>query len=372
MRAPILAFLVACLLIVLRQPDDFTRPQFFTDDGVFYEIAYNQGARVLLPYSGFWHPIPSLTALLAAQLPLSWGPAVCAVLALLIHAAPVGFLFSSRCANLGRYRWAFAAAYIALPETRWLNANICHSQYHLAVLGFLVVVVAEGSWKWFDRIAMGIMGANGALCSVFLLPVARRNRAILAATAAMQIAVNMTHPRLSVPWGGGIQSLVDIASNHIFLGALLGPNPIALSPLASWMVALAGAAVVAYVMIYGPSSLRRLWIFAALMLPAFLFRPPVSWPELAMPGWGQRYWFVPALAFVVSLIWMAGQKNDNVRVLPALALCVMILVLPLTWVYPKRIDYDYPAQVAEFERIPTGYEQEFRYNPPGWKMRLIR
>ena len=118
--------------------------------------------------------------------------------------------------------------------------------------------------------------------------------------------------------------------------------------------------------------LRRFWTFAAVVLAASLAGSQFAWPQLAAEGWAQRYWFIPALAFVTTLGWMACRGNQLAKVVGCGLLFLMLAALPVTWRYPARVDYDFPAQVARFENAPAGSPVQFRFNPVGWTMCLSK
>ena len=95
----LVASLVACVLIFLRRPDALLNPQFCAEDGTYYySQAYNLGGlrALLLPVAGYLLLSARLVALVAMYFPLSWAPAIFNVCAILMQAAPVSFLFTSR------------------------------------------------------------------------------------------------------------------------------------------------------------------------------------------------------------------------------------------------------------------------------------
>jgi hypothetical protein len=68
--------LVAALIIYLRMPENFTRPQFWAEDGtVLFRLAHETGASVLLrPYAGYFITMPWLVALGAKPFSPEWAP----------------------------------------------------------------------------------------------------------------------------------------------------------------------------------------------------------------------------------------------------------------------------------------------------------
>lgn len=68
--------LVAALIIYLRMPENFSRPQFWAEDGtIFFRLAHEIGARgVVTPYAGYFMAVPWLVALGAKLFSPQWAP----------------------------------------------------------------------------------------------------------------------------------------------------------------------------------------------------------------------------------------------------------------------------------------------------------
>jgi hypothetical protein len=94
----VIAALVS-LVIVYRAREQLLHPAFWAEDGrEFYAPAYNSHSLLLLlaPYSGYLHIVPRLCAAFAVQFPLSAGPLVMSICAILVMIAPIFYLLSNR------------------------------------------------------------------------------------------------------------------------------------------------------------------------------------------------------------------------------------------------------------------------------------
>src|SRR4029077_12112899 len=117
------SFVAAALLIVLRDPSLFTRPQFWAEDGkIWFAQAYNQGwlHSLTVPLSGYLCILPRLAAGVALFVPFRWAPLILSLEGLLLQALPVPILFSERCRNWAplSFRLLFAAVYVGIPDAR--------------------------------------------------------------------------------------------------------------------------------------------------------------------------------------------------------------------------------------------------------------
>jgi hypothetical protein len=81
-------------ILALRRPDAFAHPQFWAEDGYFFERNYTLGLKaIFLPYAGYLHLVPRLIAVFASLLDPLWIPAAYVgaslLLTLYVAAAPI-------------------------------------------------------------------------------------------------------------------------------------------------------------------------------------------------------------------------------------------------------------------------------------------
>ncbi|MBM2812963.1 MAG: hypothetical protein HW416_3722, partial [Chloroflexi bacterium] len=89
---------------------------------------------------------------------------------------------------------------------------------------------------------------------------------------------------------------------------------------------------------------------------------------------GTRYYFLPSLALIATLVWMLGRSRPALARLTAGSLLGVSLLLgiPLDWRYDPFTDMRYAQHVARFENAPPGTRVVVPLNPDGWSMTLIR
>jgi hypothetical protein len=151
----------------------------------------------------------------------------------------------------------------------------------------------------------------------------------------------------------------------------------------SILLIVVGAGVVILAVWHGPFELKMFNLWAWLVLAGSLARPLVvihglQWNALIYAP-GDRYWLFPALAFVVDVIWLAGQARQPLRA-RRWAGRAGIVIFALIVVFGVREDFHYPAinapawsaEVHQFLRLPSGTTYIFKTRPPGWTMTLTK
>ena len=318
-------------------------PEFWAEDGwVWFPDGYEYGlASLARPVAGYLQTAPRLVGLLAQAFPLAWAPALFAVCALLFQVLPPLFLVSSRMAAAwpdARGRLLFALVWLVLPNTREVYVNLTNAQWHIAALGFLVLLSrapATPAGRGFDRAALALCGLSGPFCLVLApmaawLAAACRTRAalwraaLLCAAAAVQAAVVVATvgERGATELGAGPRMLARIVAQQVMAGALVGEHAMPdLVDLPAWQtnvlpLGIAGLGVVltGLALWHGRQPLRLLVLVAALLFAAALARPVVAltgaqWPLLQVPGVGQRYYYAPMLALMAVLFTLAGSRQ---------------------------------------------------------------
>lgn len=399
-------YLLLCLVAVLsaiaiisRRPDAVLNPQFWGDDGTFfYADGYTYGWHALLkPLNGYILILPRLGAMLALLFPLRWAPLVVNLIAIAIQALVPLFLLTERFAFFGNrpVRLLMGLFVLATPTSPEIHANLDNSQWYMALLAFLVLIAEPSSsktWRAFDIVVLFLSGMTGPFC-IFLLPVAaimrwiRRNRwstallAINCATVAVQVPIIlMVGGRSHAPLGATPRLLIRLVGGQVILSPLLGPQFMVRHPAiagrACGLACVAAVVVMAYVFRKGLAQLRLLALFAGCLLAASLLSPQDSlarprWPILLLPGAAARYWFIPGVAWLWTLVWLIGRNRPViVRILGALALAIALRTGIAYWQFPGFANYDFPRYAHQFQQVPPGQDFTIPINPPGWKMTL--
>lgn len=152
------------------------------------------------------------------------------------------------------------------------------------------------------------------------------------------------------------------------------------SVVAAVAVTAVGLIPVVYSLSKGPLEIKLLIVFAAVMFVACLISPNMglwsnvpAWQTLQLPRAGMRYWFLPMLAFVTTLVFALGAKCPRpVRLLAGLCLLLMGFGIVKDWRYPAFQDMHFGAYAEQFEAARPGTEVVIPINPPGWSMRLVK
>lgn len=398
------------LIIFTHRPDALLNPQFLAEDGAyFYAQAYNLGAlrAMTIPVAGYLVTSARIAALIAMFFPLSWGPAIFNILGIIIQASPVMFLFTDRFDKLipnWYARGAFAFLYLAQPGSFELDAAMTYSQWHIALLAFLIVIATPRTslwWRVFDGGVLLLAGLSGPFClllaPIILLrwlrtrsPHLMRLFALDIVASAVQVVVlvaNLSVERAHGALGISAVDLSRIIAGQILLAATVGGRITALVALTNWWVAgwlpvlfaIGVAIFLALALRSAPQELRLLWLFGALILATALASPVTSgpgtyWQRLAHPLWNLRYEFLLNLAWLTTLVWIlaARQKPLLRRVALILLAFTCMAAIPLDWSYPAYMNYHYQSYARQFEQMPPGSRIVIPLNPGNWTMTLIR
>jgi hypothetical protein len=399
------------LVVYARCPVTLRVPELYGEDGnVWFLQAYAHGALrpLFSPDAGYLQTLPRLVADIGLLVPLVHLPRLFVTFALVVEVLPACFLVSRRMSGVIPSFWvrvAFAAAYLCIPNSREINAELTNAQWHLALLLFLVVVAAEGGWLW--RVFDVVVAVVGGLTGPFVLAIApiavvvyllRRRRwsavmaALLMAAAVVQGVAWLTTRSARAHFGYlGVTAsrLLQILGGEVVGGTAVGP-PVTQNGIDGHLLRcglLLGAAVVivALAMWRGPMELRALNLFAGAMLAAGLLAPMVvvsgsQWQVIiSAADSGGRYLFLPTCALVADVLWAACQLwgRRNMRPVGAVGLVCLVGVAGFgmrnSFSYtPNNPRPDWVAQVRAFDRLPPGHSFTFQETPAGWSFTLIK
>ncbi|HEY5198089.1 MAG TPA: hypothetical protein VIJ51_13795 [Solirubrobacteraceae bacterium] len=125
----------------------------------------------------------------------------------------------------------------------------------------------------------------------------------------------------------------------------------------------------------GPPPLRLFVLFGSGMLALALIDPLAStWGMLAAAPDGERYFVIPQLAVLATLVWTIGTRRARLLRSGAIAaVAVALLVaMPAGWDYPVFISTDFSTQAERFARAKPGTIAILPLNPLPWHMALVR
>jgi hypothetical protein len=438
---PLTVLVVGLGAVWWRRPGAFLRPELWAEDGaVWFADAYREGPWRPLdqPHTGYLQSFPRLVADLGLLLPLRDLALVFAVVAAVVQVLPAVLVTSARASEAvpsRAGRLVLATAYLAVPNSFEVDANLTNAQWHLALAAFLCLALAPAGrlWRTLDLVVTVLSGLTGpfvvalALIGAYLVWSTRWRTwtvvlwLVSALLAGVQAGVLLASPRGHfAPLGASPALLVRIVGGQVGLGALvgmtglsrLGRGPLALGADVAGFVLVLGAFGAA--LLAGPPALRALAAWAGAILAASLVSPVASsttpqWQALSLPGVAVRYWVLPELALLATLVWGAsraaaagrsllarrrdpapraassprgrgGTRRERGRraalvggtLAGALLALSAAVAMPSDWSYPTLPPVGYRAALARFARARPGAVVRLPLEPPGWSVSLVK
>ena len=403
-------FLLAFLILFSRRPDAVLMPQFYAEDGTFwYADAYNHSWRCLfMSEAGYLHTVPRLVALFTLLFPLSAAPAVMNALAFFFQILPINVFLSSRFKVVPfRIRVLSCLLYVAVPNSFEIHANATNIQWHLALLAAMVILAKAPThvgWRTFDFVVLALASIDsplgiplGALAAAMWWirrePHAKWQLGALLPGTAIEVGfLLLSQTRRAAANGATLLRLGSILGGQVFLSAILGVRTFiqwhyghaSFLLTVELLVAVIGLAITVYALRFAPVELKLFILFAAAVLAMALHHPlatmeaaPGQWELLRIPGFGNRYYFFPMLAFFASIVWMLT-KPVNASKLPRTVALGILVLLPIgvcrDWKYKAFSDFRFPDYVEVFERAAPGTKVTIPTNPTWtkWTMELIK
>jgi hypothetical protein len=399
-------------MAIARRPDSIFHAQFWAEDGHdWFSDAYNWGwlTSTVTPHTGYFQTISRVTADLSLLVNFTQAPLVFNSVALLIQVLPAVLFVTPRFQRVVpdfRLRFLVALLYVAIPNSYELDANITNAMTHLALLAALIILARPSprlGWKVFDVFWLVLSGLSGPFV-IALAPVAvlrwltdRKSGwrttvmmvvAACAATQAITVLVTGATTRPHPPLGATPHGFMAIIAGNVFSGAVVGllnytrifyqpwwePHSLALR-----VTFFAGIGAVIYAAIRGPVELRLFTLFAWAVLLASMMTPVLTltgdqWPLLSHPGAGNRYYLLPMLSFLASILWIAFKSGPVLLRLPAAAVVVAVLLLgvPADWSYPRYTDLQPEHYAQVFNSTSPGGRVKIPINPPGWDIEVTK
>ena len=406
----VVAFTLAFLILFSRRPDAVLMPQFYAEDGTFwYADAYNHTWRCLfMSEAGYLHTVPRLVALFTLLFPLSAAPAVMNCFAFFFQILPINIFLSSRFKMVPiSVRALGCLLYVSLPNSFEIHANATNIQWHLALLAVMVILAKpspHAAWRIFDFAILGLASIDSPL-GIPLSALAasmwwfRRERhakwqlaALLPGTAIEVGFLLLSQTRRAAANGANLLRLGSILGGQVFVSAILGVRTFiqwhygnaSFLLTVELLAALAGLAIILYALRSAPIELKLFILFSAAVLAMALHHPlatmeaaPGQWELLRIPGFGNRYYFFPMLAFFASLVWMIAKPAHASKLPRFLAIGILVL-LPIgvcrDWKYKPFADFRFPTYVESFERAAPGTRVTIPTNPTWttWTMELVK
>lgn len=412
-------FVVSATLITLRRPDIFLYPQFWAEDGGYwFKDAYNGQifASLFTPMAGYLQTISRLAGAVTTLFPLSYAPLVFNVLAITIKILPILFILSERFRSVIpslKTKIALIAMYIALPNTNEVFVNITNAHWHLALLSILILMAKPSEnkwWKIFDGFFVALMCLSGPFC-IFMIPAAllryiysplderKRLRYIYiifsfftGVQLITMVAGNVLGARQIQENRYSLDAFIKLVAGQIYIASLVGEKGYAffleylqhvnvyIRVLFMYLIFVVGTAIMTFSFLKNGKELKAFVIFCVSTFAFSLVRPMVivtgelsQWQIMTLPGNATRYYFLPMLAFLVSVIALFSKKNSlQVKLLGVCISLVFIVGVVFEFFYPPWPNYYYQDQVRAFEQQPVGSFADIQIVPSIYKMRLYK
>lgn len=388
-----------CLLVLfVRWPEILLDAQFWGEDGWnWWPEARALGWRsLILPHTGYFQTDDRVIALLARPFPLTWAPTLYALAAVVFELLPPAYFVSRRCAELCPsfpLRAVIALSWCALPNSWEVHGNLTNSQWHLALLSFLILASRDprsvGQWM-FDVVFLLLGATSGPFC-LMLTPIAalilwqRRSPAsatrlaIVAAGALVQgSAIYMAQRGIPPNLGATPTNFARLIAGQIALATMFGHTSLPhWYNLTLWRVAVMPWVLFLVVVWLSMEAMRR-WpalrlagLFTLLMLAASLSRPlgtadgSAVWVSMRLPDSGMRYLFLPLVFWMTVLVSLtfAAPRGWARRVASGMFLCTLLVGIPRDWRFPHEADRDFYGIARRFEQTPPGQTFEVPVRP---------
>jgi hypothetical protein len=385
---PRLAVLGLCgAVLALRRAQALTNPQFWAEDGHFYERAYSLGWRsLLLPYAGYFHALPRMIGYGASLIDPGLAPGTFAACAALLTLYAASLALSGRC-PLPRFAGLIALSVVLVPDTYEVLLNVVNLQWVLGA-GLVLVLISRdpsGPGPWIhDAAAAALLGLTGPfsilLAPLFVWRAWRRGTRASAVLAAVVVACALLQGFLLCSQSGGghaapgdhfqaglvLPAVARRIAGSLVLGSLLPDTPA--SPLGAVLGAATLAAAAFLAFRRGPLREERciIGIVFALVLGSVLVRCRLTLIEFYGARSGSRYMYLPQLAVIWLLILTALQRGRTAAVAAVVAAWALFVNIPRLR-EPAYPDQHWGLYVA---RIRSGEAVTVPINPPGWQMAL--
>ena len=385
---PGVAVLALCAAILaLRRAQAVTVPQFWAEDGYFFERAYALGWRAFgEPFAGYLHTILRAIAEIAVLVDPSRAPAIFVACSAAVTLYVAGRALSARC-PLPKLAGACALAVVLVPDTYEVFLNVVNLQWVIGA-GLVLLLISgdpKGPWQWaHDLAAAAAMGLTGPFC-IILLPLfawrawSRRTRAslALAVTVAACALVQGYLVRTEPPVGPGapdaaiafrlfLPAVGRRIGGSVLMGSLVSPETDQVIGTVAGIATLAGVAYLAF----RPGADRKGRILLGLaflgLLAGSLYRTRHTLDDYFRPLAHARYVFIPQLAAIWLLLWSVGQRGIAGRIAPFLCAWALLTNIP-RYREPAYADMRWDRYEAA---IREGRPVTVPINPPGWVVPL--
>jgi hypothetical protein len=392
---PVAGILVALIVMFLRRPDILLDAKLWAEDGtVWYTEAYRDGAlsALLRPQNGYFQTISRLVFGMSLAIPLEHVPFFANCVGLIIRAALVGFLLSTRFEWIPwSARLALIIYYLLMPKIGEVHANVTNTHWYLALYALMVVIASPAygrAGKFHDYAVFAIAGLSGPFILLLIPCLAlrvlgdteNRNQAIrlllfagiLGSIQLIAIFLDSGDTRSAAQLGATPAVLVKILGSRVITEAFLprGSRDLTVNSI----IVLIASVIVVLGLRAGGWRALSIALLGALQMAAALASPMISLTEPQWPLFlisGDRYFVIPRLTFVALALFAFSHVGVERRLKIALAVIAVLTLLPSFRLKPVR-GPSFALEVVHYRNANQGDLVALRIAPPPWRMTLIR
>ncbi|HEY9752051.1 MAG TPA: hypothetical protein V6C46_03815, partial [Coleofasciculaceae cyanobacterium] len=119
-----------------------------------------------------------------------------------------------------------------------------------------------------------------------------------------------------------------------------------------------------------------LFTFAVLVFslasPTISAETPQWYTAACRRGAGSRYWFLPKLSFIATLVWIVSINKLQAKRLVIIVALVSMLLAISQWRYRSYPDLNFREYATAFTQSSKGSKFAIPINPGGWSMILVK
>jgi hypothetical protein len=338
-----LCYLATIVLLFIREPGEFTHPQFWAEDGiVFFGEARHSGlSAVVTPYGGYYHLIQRLAAGLTSLSDPQSIPRLYFLACLGVHLLMVLLILSPR-VNLP-YKPLIVLAIVGAPTSNEIFLSLTNIQWIFALSQVIVLISSPPTHRTGalrDYTIVGLSGLTGpfitALLPIYVLrALGTRSRHYLGLLllAIGCAAIQVTHSTQTLSTMVGDWAMFDyvVIFNRFFSLLFLGNSDFLSIDdyLSHTLLGVLFFAVAAYI-VWRAFRIQSYPALAFLAAAVLLFLPAILkfhlHPRLLIVS-GLRYYYLPSVLLIWALI-ACSREHLLPRALGALIVVNLILWSP--------------------------------------------
>lgn len=337
----ILAVMLAALaLLAVRTPDAFLNPQFWAEDGVvFWQQMADHGpwAAFQIPYAGYLHAAPRLTAIVASFFDPAYAPRLYASAAILLTVWSA--VTAARCVEDHRLGFLLGVGLLLPPMANGeIFGNITNVQWLLAPTLALLLAAPPS----INRAAFALIAGLSGPFSIFIAPIAairavtKRDivAALIVASGCVQAYALLTSTVAPIIDGQpNLPHLLIVAVSRSFSSQKLSM--------------LLGFAVLAYSICWPKYRMLRICVLflAAGVLAGMIQRFYYAPNFLDAEGYGPRYFYIPRVALLWCAMTLLFKGDTKAAVVAAAFMAAPSYESPGAFTKPRYPDMGWAAKI---------------------------